>query len=161
MVIKEKVARAAADSSKLCAVAACDRMEAFMPVKLKISDPVIIAQGPRYKDVGWGEFQFPLVGACAEDGSVYASVQITEDSGDAYGSRLSRAFFVSKDEGEHWEALPKEEWEDASMRQALRLPSGEHSTRGASRARKRFIWAGIGAGSRFVSGERYSGFLGA
>ena len=97
-----------------------------MSVKLKISDPVIIAQGPRYKDVGWGEFQFPLVGACAEDGSVYASVQITEDSGDAYGSRLGHAFFVSKDEGEHWEALPKEEWEAASMRQALRLPSGEH-----------------------------------
>ena len=76
-----------------------------MAVRLKISDPVIIAQGPRYKDVGWGEFQFPLLGDRAEDGTIYASVQITEDSGEAYGARLGRAFFISKDEGEHWEAL--------------------------------------------------------
>jgi hypothetical protein len=96
-----------------------------MAVKLKIFDPVIVAQGPRYKDVGWGEFQFPLIGYCAEDGTVYASIQITEDSGEAYGAKLGRAFFASEDGGEHWRALPREEWAKASMRQALRLPSGE------------------------------------
>lgn len=69
-----------------------------MAVKLKIFDPVIVARGPRYKDVGWGEFQFPLIGYCAEDGTIYASIQITEDSGEAYSAKLGRAFLLPRTE---------------------------------------------------------------
>ena len=95
-----------------------------MSVKLRISDPVVISRGPRYKDVGWGTYQEPAIGL-GSDGTVYASVKLTEDSGKFYGTKNGHAFFASKDGGESWEDLPIEEWESAAMKRALRLPNGE------------------------------------
>lgn len=95
-----------------------------MAVKLEISEPIIISQGPRYKDVGWGTYQEPALGV-ADDGTIYASVKLTLDSSQFYGAKNGHAFFASKDGGESWEALPIEEWETAAMKRAVKVSNGE------------------------------------
>ena len=63
-----------------------------MAFKLKISEPFVITQGPRYKDIGWGLYQEPSLGR-ADDGTIYAGVKMTEDSGKAYGAKNGTSFF--------------------------------------------------------------------
>lgn len=95
-----------------------------MAFKLKISEPFVVTQGPRYKDIGWGPYQEPSLGM-ADDGTVYAGVKMTEDSGAAYGAKHGIAFFCSVDGGETWRDVPREEWDEVAIKRAPKLPNGE------------------------------------
>ena len=95
-----------------------------MAFKLKISEPFVITQGPRYKDIGWGPYQEPSLGR-ADDGTVYAGVKMTEDSGKAYGAKNGTSFFRSSDGGESWSPVPVEEWDTVALLRAPKLKTGE------------------------------------
>lgn len=67
---------------------------------IKISEPIIIAQGPSYEQCGWGAYQFPHLHRLP-DGRIMCAFADSSDTVDAYGAE--RACFVSGDMGKTWE----------------------------------------------------------
>lgn len=75
-------------------------------MKVKISEPVVVAEGPNWNEVGWGPWQFPSMGIC-DDGTVVCGVHVGHDDENDYG--MERKWFKSRDNGETWEdATPLE-----------------------------------------------------
>jgi len=69
-------------------------------MKIKISEPVVIARGPSYEECGWGPYQFPDLFQLP-DGRIMCAFADSTDTVDAYGAE--RACFVSSDRGATWE----------------------------------------------------------
>lgn len=84
-------------------------------VGITLGRPCVIAQAP--PDLReWGPYQFPKVERL-EDGRLYCSYHVAEDSVAAYGK--SRAHAVSEDGGTTWGTL-----ESAPLKSGLLLPDG-------------------------------------
>ena len=75
-------------------------------MKVKISDPVIVAMGPSYEEVGWGPWQFPSAGF-SDDGRVMVGVHVEQDSAETFG--VDRLWFASEDKGDSWYPVSAEE----------------------------------------------------
>ena len=69
-------------------------------MKLRISDPVVVAAGPESAITGWGVYQFPDVERLC-DGRLMIAFADSSDTIDAYGAE--RGCYVSCDEGKTWE----------------------------------------------------------
>lgn len=69
--------------------------------KIRLSEPVIVAQADR--DEPWGFFQFPTISK-ADDGTLIVTWQMQEDSHKAYGKKSGREYvpMMSKDGGITW-----------------------------------------------------------
>jgi len=94
-----------------------------MAVKLKIGNPVVVAHGPRYDEVGWGPYQFPSA-ARMDDGRIAVNFSDCPDTMDAYGSEA--AWCVSADEGRTWTRVTDPEERRLITRMSgLKLPSGK------------------------------------
>jgi len=68
-------------------------------MKIKISEPVVIARGPSYEKCGWGPYQFPHLYPL-EDGRIVCVFADSPDTIDAYGAEC--ACFVTEDQGKTW-----------------------------------------------------------
>ena len=69
-------------------------------MKLKISEPVVVAAGPESATTGWGVYQFPDIERLV-DGRLMIAFADSGDTIDAYGAE--RGCYVSTDEGKTWE----------------------------------------------------------
>ena len=70
-----------------------------MKKKMRIGEPVIVAQGPEVKEAGWGPYQFPGL-AFLTDGRILYSFNAGADSETAYGNRPGVR--ISADGGYNW-----------------------------------------------------------
>ena len=68
-------------------------------MRLKISDPVVVAAGPESAVTGWGVYQFPDIERLS-DGRLMIAFADSSDTIDAYGAE--RGCYVSCDEGKTW-----------------------------------------------------------
>lgn len=68
-------------------------------MKLRLSDPVVVAQGPDARFAGWGSYQFPSI-AQLDDGRLVYTFHISADSETAYGNKPGCC--VSADGGRTW-----------------------------------------------------------
>lgn len=89
-------------------------------MKLKISDPVVVAMGPSSLTAGWGPYQFPTIKQF-DDGRLFCTYALGADSEREYGKVPGCR--VSNDGGKTWEAL--DEGEDISLQAGLKLPNGD------------------------------------
>ena len=87
-------------------------------MKMKVHEPVCIAQGPTYEEVSWGPWQFPGLRE-DEHGNIYASIGISEDNESAREN--DSAWFISRDRGETWEQTTPE---NAAVGYTL-MPNGD------------------------------------
>lgn len=90
-------------------------------MKLRISDPVVVAVGPDSRTAPWGEYQFPSIEQ-ADDGALYYGFSIAADNERAYGS--APGVYVSYDVGKTWE--PYDPTKRKRVSNGLRLPNGDH-----------------------------------
>ena len=68
-------------------------------MKLRISDPIVVAAGPESATTGWGFYQFPDIERLS-DGRLMIAYADSADTIDAYGAE--RGCYVSSDEGKTW-----------------------------------------------------------
>ena len=74
--------------------------------RLRFDEPVAVAMGPTWEEIGWGPWQFPSIGM-SDDGTIYVSCHSGKDSVLDYGKESY--WFSSKDGGKTWEkADPKD-----------------------------------------------------
>ena len=88
-------------------------------MKIKLSEPVVIAKGPETEKTGWGPYQFPEL-IKTKDGRLLCNFNVGEDSVTAYGN--TRPYFISSDNGATWQQIPKSE---AALLQGVLLPNGD------------------------------------
>ena len=69
-------------------------------MKLKISEPVVVARGPESAITGWGVYQFPDLERLA-DGRLMIAFADSSDTIETYGAE--RCCFTSSDEGKTWQ----------------------------------------------------------
>lgn len=67
-------------------------------MKLVLSDPVVVGQGPTLEESGWGPWQFPQL-TKNDEGILFASVNLGEDN---WASKGGLALFKSCDNGSTW-----------------------------------------------------------
>ena len=70
-------------------------------MKIQISEPVMIAMGPKSREAGWGPYQFASLFR-REDGRLICLFQLLQDSELDYGQ--DNAAYVSDDNGKTWKA---------------------------------------------------------
>jgi len=68
-------------------------------MKLKLDEPILVAQGPTLEESGWGPWQFPQL-MKNDEGTLFASVNLGPDS---WESTEGQAWFKSFDNGQTWE----------------------------------------------------------
>ena len=88
-------------------------------MKLKISEPVVVAAGPESATTGWGVYQFPHLDRLS-DGRLMLAFADSSDTIDAYGAE--RACYVSSDEGKTWERANERALDPL---RGLLLPNGD------------------------------------
>lgn len=88
-------------------------------MKMTVSDPIVVAQGPTYEEVSWGPWQFPTLGVL-DDGRIVCGLDTTQDDMEAYG--VPKRWFVSADGGDTWGPIA---WEEAEAQSAPVIPSGD------------------------------------
>lgn len=95
-----------------------------MSVKLSFGNPVVIASGPSFEEIGWGPYQFPAVQRMP-DGRLVCNYHMVDDTTEAYG--LERGWAVSEDNGQTWKPLTSAE-EIAAFKpySGLKLPDGTY-----------------------------------
>ena len=93
-----------------------------MAVKLRFGDPVVIACGPTYEEVGWGPYQFPGISRL-DDGRLVANFSVSDDTKEAYGSEAGRA--ISSDNGKTWSPISAEDLPAIKRCAGMKLPSGK------------------------------------
>lgn len=121
-------------------------------MKVKIHEPVVVAQGPNWHEVGWGPWQFPTIGRC-DDGTVVCGVHVGHDDEQDYG--MERKWFKSRDNGETWEeATPVE-----GMRGRTRLPNGDRVLIPERPPEKELLPAIEGVKPIFTMGDIYDGYI--
>ncbi len=91
-------------------------------MKIKVSDPILVAKGPAYKEVGWGPYQFPSVGVLP-DGRITLNFHAVMDISEDYGKE--RLWMISADKGQTWQSVPDDELPAVKALSGLRLPSGK------------------------------------
>lgn len=75
-------------------------------MKLKISEPVVVARGPESAITGWGVYQFPDMERLA-DGRLMIAFADSSDTIETYGAE--RGCFTSSDEGKTWQKANERE----------------------------------------------------
>lgn len=70
-------------------------------MKLELSEPIVIAQGPTLEEAGWGPWQFPQL-RMDENRVLYAGVNDCPDNWVAEGKDDNVKWFVSHDMGKTW-----------------------------------------------------------
>lgn len=88
-------------------------------VKLKISEPHIVAMGPDSRTAGWGSYQFPSI-LQTREGYLVCSFSNAPDSTASYNIPHRRC--VSKDGGVTWEETAYDAYNDQN---GVLLPNGE------------------------------------
>lgn len=94
-----------------------------MSLKLSFGTPVIVAQGPTYRDAGWGPYQFPKL-ANLGNGTIAIRYHIVQDESEAYGQEGGWA--TSKDGGAHWQAVEPANLPAVKARFGTKLASGKY-----------------------------------
>jgi len=94
----KKIVSLIAAFTMLFAGAACNNGK--KPKELvTIGEPIVVAQGPNYDDVGWGPFQFPEA-YITDDSKIVVFVNTGYDVTSDY--EKPKQFFISSDDGETW-----------------------------------------------------------
>lgn len=88
-------------------------------MKLRYSDPVVVAMGPDSRTAGWGRYQFPEIYKL-DDGALVYTFSDNVDSETAYGSEPGCR--VSYDGGKTWNVARTK---DFAGKLGLKLPNGE------------------------------------
>ena len=88
-------------------------------MKIKISEPVIVAMGPDANTAGWGPYQFPYLWQLP-DGRILYTFHDAADSVTTYGSEP--IYYISEDQGKTWKTVKRSEVEHL---QGLQLPNGD------------------------------------
>lgn len=88
-------------------------------MKLRFSEPVVVAMGPDSRTAGWGVYQFPSI-QLMDDGRLVYTFSASADSETAYGSEP--ACRVSSDGGKIWTPACVS---DFAGQLGLKLPNGD------------------------------------
>lgn len=88
-------------------------------MRIELSDPVIVSQGPNAETAGWGAYQFPNLWRMP-DGRLLYTFNNTADSVTTYGAEP--VCCVSSDGGKSWRQVPYGEIEN---KMGLQLPNGD------------------------------------
>ena len=88
-------------------------------MRIKLSEPVIVAQGPDSNTAGWGAYQFPNLWKMP-DGRLLYSFHAAADSVTAYGAEP--IFCVSDDWGKSWTQVQRKTIDHLM---GLQLPNGD------------------------------------
>lgn len=88
-------------------------------MRIKLSEPVIVARGPDSNTAGWGAYQFPELWKMP-DGRLLYSFHNAADSVTAYGTEP--VFCVSDDQGKRWTRVQRKEIDHLM---GLQLPNGD------------------------------------
>lgn len=88
-------------------------------MRIKLSDPVIVSQGPNAETAGWGAYQFPDLWKMP-DGRLLYSFHNAADSVTEYGAEP--VFCVSEDQGKTWKRVQRKEIDHLM---GISLPNGD------------------------------------
>lgn len=86
--------------------------------RLRFDEPVAVAMGPTWEEIGWGPWQFPSIGM-GDDGTIYTSCHSGKDSALDYGKESF--WFASTDGGETWKPTTSKE----GAKGYLKCPNGD------------------------------------
>ena len=88
-------------------------------MRIKLSEPVIVSQGPNAETAGWGAYQFPDLWQMP-DGRLLYSFHNAADSVTEYGAEP--VFCVSEDKGKTWKQVQRN---DIDHLMGVSLPNGD------------------------------------